>query len=280
MILQNRLKLFLAACSLTAFPGCFSVFYHDPIPPAEDRERCAQIEPLSRAKLYVFMFNGLDPFNSDTLGWTRDYLKGLGLSKIYCGQAYHEGMFVDEIVRLHGLSEDARFVVIGSDTGAEAARSLVQTVGDKGITTELLVYLQPRGLVFATPSSETPVHRILTIQGKSIWNKDAPALEGTENITLPNTGLYGVARHPVLLARLTEELTQMAEQIPNGLIPGEAFPPLNPDDLPVYPRNVAKNKTEAFDEWDFLKPTSGPRIRDAILMKRSSDDTVEQQKTP
>jgi hypothetical protein len=280
MVGQRRLLFLLGTAALLLLPGCFSVFYSDPVPPADAQSRCKQIDPICRGKLFVFMLNGLDPFNSDNLGWTRDYLKGLGFAKVYSGQSFHEDTFFDEIIRLHNIFDDARFVVIGSDTGAEAARSLVQKVGDKNVPVEMLIYLQPRGLEFATPSVETPVARIINVQGRSIWTKDAAPLEGTQMLALQDTSPYGVARHPELLAYLTEQLTGIAEHIPRTLAPTEAFPAMNADDLPIYPRNIQKKKVEPLDEWDFLKPASEPKIRDTNSTKHTDEPPIASKITP
>src|SRR5262245_54045673 len=121
--------------------GCLSCLNPVGHPPPEALGPCEALPQPCRSGVYVFLIDGLDPFHCGNLPGVRDYLIELGFIKTYHGYAYHKSYFLKELLRTHAECPDARFVVVGFDYGAAAARNLACEAARSGAPVDLLVYL-------------------------------------------------------------------------------------------------------------------------------------------
>lgn len=248
--------LALGLVAALATPGCLSCLHPAPAPPDETRQMCAQFPEPCRAGVYVFLLNGCDPLGCANLRGVRDYLARLGFVRTYYGQFYHDAVMVEEIVRLRREDPFARFVVVGYEFGAAAARRVVIDAAAAGVEVDMVALLEPKATAADLPPLDG-ARRFVIIRSTKWWSKEAVE-ESAEVITLPCHSRFGVPTHPVTLDLIVEEVSHLAQLVPFTPDEVEGFPPILDDPAPT-PRPVAEKRPKSFDEWDFLKPVSRPK---------------------
>jgi hypothetical protein len=231
--------------------GCLHCFHPTPEPAREQVEAAKQIPTPAKGGVYLFLLNGLDPLEIGNLSGVREYVNCLGFGKVYYGQIYHSHWFLDEMRRIRSECPESRFIVLGYEHGAEAAKKLVGTATGEGIEVDELIYLEPKGVGPSAVDAASGCRRVLTIQS-SRWFGHPSAPAGSESIVIPHTSLYGIPTHPVVLEILVSQMQELAGTIP-------LVAPIYPDNAILFgltptPRTVANFSTETNDEWDFLKP--------------------------
>src|SRR5262249_20248294 len=98
--------------------GCLSFMHPVHSPPHDCLEPCLAIPHCCKDHVYVFLINGLDPFECGNLRGVQDYLHSLGFNRTYYAQLYH-GLFIkSEVRRLHEEDPEAHFVIVGFSFGA------------------------------------------------------------------------------------------------------------------------------------------------------------------
>jgi len=243
----------LLAAGLLANSGCACLIH--PIDPVKaDRvEACHAVPNACRSHVYVFLLNGLDPFEWSNLRGVCDYLQELGFIKTYYGQMYHCLWFDGEIKRLHDEDPEARFVLVGFSYGANLARTLAQSVKKCDITIDLLVYVSGNTLKNCDKDRPENALKIVNILASGcIWN--GADIDGTERIDVPEVWHFGSPTHPATLEKLACELTEVAARV-KFEVPAEPALP-NPADAGPTPKPVTVETSTEHDEWDFLKPVS------------------------
>ena len=255
--LGQRLQAFVGSI-LLFLPGCLSCFHPIDRPPPEQIDQCRAVPHECRSNVTIFLFNGADPLEYGNLSGVRDYLNQIGFAKTYYGQIYHAEWCFEEMKRIRAANPEARFVVIGFDFGAETAKILVQKAALGGIATDLLCYLEPKGIGMETGVAHSKLSRILTIQASRLFGVPTAPV-GSETVQLTSTTRYGVPTHPATLARLTEELSRISLQIPITTLLAGPLPPLV--EAAPQPRPVEALKITELDEWDFLKLGNQAPIR-------------------
>ena len=259
----------LAAFTL---PGCLSVFNPLPEPPAETKQLCQQLSAARRDQVYVVLLNGADPFGCGNLNGVRDYLNRLGFVKSYYGQLYHEESLLKELLAVHAGHPDARFVVVGFEYGAIAARTLIQKAHEKDLPIDLLMYLEPKGLGSGNSQKLSAV-RVITIQESDDQRLASDSTEG-EIIHISPSSRYAVPTNPITLETLTTELTQLAMNVPIPISTYEPIPSILDDPAPT-PRPIVSKGPEPIDEWDFLKPVSRQKVPEVTLSLPEEASTSE-----
>ncbi|MDW8264350.1 MAG: hypothetical protein RMJ52_03355 [Gemmataceae bacterium] len=182
----------------------------------------------------------------------------LGFRQTYYGQAYHFLWFDEEVRRAHRYDPQARLILVGCGCGAAVATALCRSLARDGIEVESLVLVG--GQFVCPPSSEqlTNVRRVINVIGRGCaWPGcgnpgQEIAVDGAEQIVLPDVGRFALATHPVVLEILTGELLAAAAAFPDAES-DEADPGLPIEQAPT-PRPVAPPPASPRDEWDFLKP--------------------------
>ena len=255
IIRQPRLLLLF----LIAFvPGCLSCLNHLPEPPCELRHEMEQIHHDSRNGVYIFFVNGTDALCCANLKGVREYLARIGFERVYIGQLCHEAWIVEEIRTLHRDQPGSRFVVVGFEFGAPIARRIVQSAAEEGAPIDLLLYLEPKGLLNYLPNCDEGVRRVISVEQHSWFSKSDIEVDDVEIVHVSCRTRYGVPTHPVVLDLLAEELAEIAQTVPvyewrHG------NPPSLLDETAPPPRPMPERKPDPEDEWDFLKLANRPR---------------------
>jgi hypothetical protein len=250
-----------------------SCFNPVPEPQCDTKTFCKLVPAPCRDQVYVVLLNGVDPFECANISGVRDYLNGLGFVKTYYAQLYHEGCLLKELQSVHAEHPDAKFAIIGFEFGAIPARKLARNAGYLGLSVDLLVYVQPKGLTTLSNIAEPEVGRRITIRG---YKESAPeALEDEgEIVSVPSFFRYSVPTNAATLEALTNELTSLALSVVVPVAPMEPFPQLLDDPAPT-PRPVTKRNPQPFDDWDFLKPVTRPKILEMLPMPSAAHDSRE-----
>ena len=257
--MTRQIRRLPAALGLLLLPGCLSCLNPIPLPPCELKQTCEQIPSPCRARVYVVLINGADPFCCGNLSGVGEYLGGLGFVKIFYAQMYHDDCMMKELRVIHEDQPEARFAIVGFEHGSSNARKIATLASNEGLPVDLLVYLQPKGLSESSGVWQPNVRRQITIQAERSWSQD-PALQEGEIVAVPSRSRYGVPTHSITLDLLATELTHLSMSIPFQRQEGEAFPSMLEDPAPT-PRPIISRLTEKPDDWDFLKPVSRQRIR-------------------
>jgi hypothetical protein len=220
------------------------------LPTPEQLLACQEVPQSCRDHVYIFLVNGLDPFNATNLTGVRDYLHGLGYQKVYYGQFFHRSHYETEIRRIHQCDPDARFVLLGFSLGANMVRSMTQDAKKDGIPIDLLVYCGGNTLKNVPADQPENAERILNILANGyIWHGDT--MERAENIQVSKSWHFGSPAHPYTIQTLTHELSLVSARVPYREPIGEVPPPA--EEAPA-PRTAPGKPAAMRDEWDFLKP--------------------------
>jgi hypothetical protein len=248
------LALGLLALSLTATSGCMGFLHPVDTTHAQIEETCKTLPKCCRDHVYVFLLNGLDPFNYGNLTGVRDYLQGLGLTRTYYGQCYHAWQFENEIRRVHEHDADAHFVLIGFSVGVNVVDSMARTVQKDGIYIDMLVFLSGNHPVWPMPKDQPAnVGRVINLLADGCMGKRGERAYA-ENYRLQKTLHFGSPTHPTTLEMLARELTCLVQMVTvTEPMPGPG--PQSSDEAPT-PRPVRIPISTQKDEWDFLKPVA------------------------
>jgi hypothetical protein len=248
----------LVVASLVGLSGCLG-FLHpvDASPDSEPPEDCRQLPKCCRDHIYVFLMNGLDPFNYGNLTGLRDYLLVQGISRTYYGQLYHYWWFTSEIRRIARQDPDAHFVLVGFSLGANVVHEIAEVVKPDGIHIDLVVFLSGNHPIKDIPKERPEnVGRVLNLLADGLMGNRGE-LDYAENVRLIDTLHFGAPTHPTTVQYLSRELGALAATVPvepSGKTPS----PLILSDEPT-PRPVRNQISTSRDEWDFLKPAARGR---------------------
>jgi len=239
----------LLALGLAASSGCLSCLNPVAGPRADCIELCHTLPRPERNHVYIFFMNGLDPVNCCNLTGVRDSVQKLGFIKTYYGQSCHYYWFASEIRRLKHDDPDARFVLVGSQWGANLMCTLARDLSCGGIPIDLAVFLDGSMLDCKPEHRPDNIERIVHLWSRPglLKGKDYP---GAENICIEDANFFGCGGHPETLERLALELSVVAASVPMG---APAVPP--PQDAPA-PGPVEEKMPLVSKEWDFLQPRS------------------------
>jgi len=260
-----RVRCVLLASLLAGGSGCLSLH---PVPPVvpEQLVSTGSLPKECRNRVYIFLLQGCDPFDCANLTGVTEHIQDLGFIKTYCGAWIYVWHFEKEIRRIHKEEPTARFVVLGFDSGANAARDLAVALRPDKIPIDLLVYLGGKRPAGSSGSHPDNVVKVMHIRGKGniLEGTKVPEVVDITNAEVRDPGLPANKR---TLELLTHELTVVGARVPYV----EKVPPRPPqleqapkprpevpEEQAPKPRRVpppaplAKNAVR--DEWDFLEP--------------------------
>lgn len=230
-----------------ALPGCLH-FVHPDQPCVDEWRPADDLPEEAKSCVYIFLINGLDPFEYCNLSGARDYLHHIGFGKIYCGQSVHLGFFEDRMRYIHAQCPgSARFVIVGFGRGAGTAQQLALYADAAGIPVDTLVYLAPERV---DAEIESPAVRIVTVSGDD-WLFHSPPAYGGDLIVVQNAGKSAVPTHPETLALLEREVTLVAMGVAPP--PRIKVPRVNLVEPIPAPRDVRPGPTTLSPEWQFLR---------------------------
>jgi hypothetical protein len=262
--------LLAVACAANA--GCLSCFNPVRGPQADCIALCHEQPRGERNHVYVFFLNGLDPVNCCNLTGVRDCVQRLGFIKTYYGQPFHYWWFASEIRRLRHDDPDARFVLVGSQWGANLVCSLARDLRGDDITIDLALLLDGCWLDCKAERQPDNVDRIVHLWSRTclLKGKDYP---GAENVCIEGANVFGCGGHPETMERLALELSVVAAGIP-----------IETNDLPVPPEAPAPQPVEdkmpqVSKKWDFLQPRSN-RPGAAVPETKPAEQVTKQPTAP
>jgi hypothetical protein len=194
----------------------------------------------SKAEVYIFLFDTLDPLAGGSLASVRDHLHHLGFGKTYYGWSHHLRDFMVELQVVSSQRPNTRFVVIGYGVGAPAARKLALSGESNGIPIDLSIYLEPRGL--DSLGETDPALGTFTLTSADLGCSD-----GQDSIHKSS-----VPTHPKTLELIEREITLVALGIP---------PPPRPTAVHIdlvtpipAPRESNPMPKKLPPDWEFLRP--------------------------
>jgi hypothetical protein len=259
MVQQGGWPRLLARCVLAAGllgnAGCLGFLHPVDMPYAKQlTEPCQAVPKCCRDHVYVFMVNGLDPWNYGNLTGVRDYIQELGFNKTYYGQVYHVWWFNAEIRRIHQQDPHAHFAIVGFSVGANLAHTMADAVHKDGVMIDLFVLLSGNHIVKALPQDRPEnVGRIINILASGTMQSFGER-DWAENVRLDDAWHFDSPTHHYSLETLSQELSALAATVPVIEPVEQQIKPL--EETPT-PRPLKKiEETAQRDEWDFLKPVS------------------------
>jgi hypothetical protein len=236
-------------------------------------ETCQQVPQACKNRVYVFLLQDIDPFDTCNLDGVCDYLHTLGFIKTYLGMPYHVYYFEKEIRRIHEKEPTSRFVLVGFGCGAPLARGLTCKLEQSQIPVDLLVYID--GLCMdqkAGDPSPNACHVVTVVAGKK--EGESEVVQG-EYIECDKAWHFGTPTHPETLKMFARELPVVAQGVPvidllpepidliaprrpglPVLPPPQPGAPVLPPPNQGTPANVLPPPTPAGarGDWDFLHP--------------------------
>lgn len=203
-----------------------------------------QIPDQTKNCIHIFLIDHFDPFASSNLADVRRHLIRLGFGKVYYGYSHHVGDMMVELGTVAAEHPAARFVVIGSGAGADAARDLAAFGATIGTPVDVAIYLEPKSdEVWAETGGAGTT---FTLRAADLV-PPGPCPEDFKPVKESD-----VAMHPETLALIERELALIGMTIPPPGRPEvprvflvEPMPP--PRDTKPHPRPLAP-------EWQFLRP--------------------------
>jgi hypothetical protein len=243
---MSRRPFALLLAVLPVLAGCMHI-YHKPCDEPVWRPS-DNVPDDSKACVHVFLIDCYDPFAAGHLADVRDYLNGLGFTKTHYGWPHHCDDFQVDLGVIGAENPNARFVIVGCGTGAQAARRLAGFANTIGTPIDVLIYIDPNGLEEA--EGDTALNTFV-IRGETLAPSDGTFAGHVHS--------WAVATHPETLKIIEREVTLAGLSIPLGERP-PAPPVFLVPPMPA-PRDVIPIPKELPLEWRFLErrpPTVPP----------------------
>ena len=240
----RRLRFAAALTILPALVGCTHFTYKDPHPTWRMSD---QVPDESKACVFVFLIDPMDPLASANLLGERDYIQGLGFGKVYYGKPCHLSYFIEKMQWLRGKCGTARFAVIGYDAGADAAQKLIEAAALSEVPIDVAIFLEPRSLddwqdeSFAKSNFTVRAEDLVDVRAAEGCSAEPDAVRKSQ---VPN--------HPQVLSLIERELVLMAMSVPAPKRPEVTRVVLSPEMPP--PRTTPANPKPLAPEWQFLRP--------------------------
>lgn len=195
-----------------------------PVPP-EVVSVCHQLPRACRTHVYVFFIKGLDPIKGHELKKLHAQVQQAGFGQSYAGNLLHLPELYLEACKIAEADKEARIVLVGTGPGISGLTHVANMLAKKNV----------------------PVCKVCYFA------------EQAEDAEEDGIDYLGGVDESAALARLIDELVDLAGQVPVKLPPPPRLDPDEPTPRPVAPRSIGRS-----DKWDFLKPS------DTVNMVNSS----------
>jgi len=247
MRVPRNLVLAAVGTAVLVSAGCTSCprkAYAECLRPVED---VTAIAP-ARARVNVFLMNGLDPLQVGGLHCLKDEILAAGFPKVYYAQRYDREWYRRELHRLHREDPDNRFVLIGYGTAADQLRQLACQVAGEGVPLDMVLFIDPAGENADLTSAAFPS---LVIRSQH-WRL-SPYLQPTESLTVHGIRHPGINCSPATVQQVVSILAESARRVPVFNKPVECVPVIDPT-KPVPRPDTPKVMPPLPPEWRFLCP--------------------------
>jgi hypothetical protein len=199
----------------------------------------------SKNHVYVFLVQGLDPFDMANLGGVREYLISQGFIKTYLGAPFYAPWFSAEIRRLHQEDPEARFVLVGHGQGANLARAIARSVQQDRASVDLLISINADAVEDSTRPAN--VAQVVNIQRRGSL-EPIIAMSGTDEAQYANQEGIAIGPNALSMELFSRSLASVACRVPirDTVLESVATGP-----TPRPCKEVAQVEVED-KEWGFL----------------------------
>jgi hypothetical protein len=163
--------------------------------------------PACKEHLYIFLVNGLDPFDCAGLAGLGKHLEEQGFCNSYYGSLLHSHAFRDQIRCIHQADPDAHFILIGFSLGANKVCGLAESLEKDGAVIDVVIFLSGNhwvgGLVKNRPRN---VCRIINIRASGCLVHTG-VRDWAEDYLLSDAWHFGTPRHAATRALLDDILS-------------------------------------------------------------------------
>jgi hypothetical protein len=191
---------------------------------ADAETAAAQPPPAARCEhVYIFLINGVDPFDLCGLDKMPEYLRSQGYEHVYFGAlTTSRRRFYRDIRHIRAADPCARVVLIGFSAGANVACRITDDLAADGEQVDLLVYLG--GCLISNSPAWKPRNagRVVNIRDSGLVflgggvMSSGDQVSGADNVQIPGISLHvDTPAQPVTQDTLARELAAQAAAVPD-----------------------------------------------------------------
>ena len=198
-------------------------------------DRCRNLTAAQRVRTHLFVVNGLDPFYLANLNGFCHHVRGLGFQNVWFSELIDSEDIEKKIVAVREKDPSAKVILLGYSFGANEARSICNSLNEKSLCVDLLVYIGGDHIMDEPKSRPKNAGKILNITGHGCFllagnlfiNGDDIA--GARNLRLKERHFSLPSRSETMEAFLSElyEVARAAERKPAAVL-GEPVPIRDP----------------------------------------------------
>lgn len=209
--------IFPISMLMLGLAGC-STCHHRAGDLALEPTRCPEVPAGQRMKVYAILVKGLDPLDFAGVESLREALIESGFPKVYRIECHHAAFIEKEAANILCEQPDARFVLVGSGTGAMLARSLAGRLPNIDAVVEISPVFPS---VFGKYVLNANVRHVVI--GRVGLGSYSPGTK-TEYRIVPGLGLVSPCTNPLVVEMVKEQLMISAQNL--GEIDEESYPTL------------------------------------------------------
>ncbi len=196
---------------LSASGGC-ATCHHRAGDLALETERCPEVEACRRANVHAVVVKGFDPLDVAGTGALVEALVESGFAKVYRLESHHASFMEREIRSIAGERPGARFVIVGSGSGASLARHLAGRIAGAGGTVDALIEVDPVHPRFLGDGYSIPAgtnHRVVGRLGRMT----GPATDRSEYRIVTGLGITSSCVHPEVVDLVKSQLVASSHAV-------------------------------------------------------------------
>ena len=198
-----------------SFAGC-ATCHHRAGDLALEEARCPEVPAGRRMKVYAILVKGFDPLDVAGVESLREALIEGGFPKVYRIECHHAAFIEKEVARILCEQPEARFVIVGSGSGAMLAKSLAGRLPSVDAVVEIAPVYPP--FLGRYDLNASIRHVVIGRVGLGSYSPGAM----TEYRILPGLGLLTPCPHPLVVEMVKEQLALSAQnmaEIEDGTYP-------------------------------------------------------------
>jgi hypothetical protein len=179
---------------------------------ALEGERCPAVAACQRTKVRAIIVKGFDPLDLAGAESLVESLVESGFPKTYRIESHHAAFIEREARRVLSEQPDARFVIVGSGTGAMLARHLACRFSSLGASVDALIEIAPvhprlLGGSFAVPNGTKHI-----VVGRVV-DMTVSAGPATELRIVKELGIWSTCSHPIVTEFVKDQLIMSSQLV-------------------------------------------------------------------
>ncbi len=211
------MRLILPITLLLGLAGC-AVCHHRAGDLALEESRCPEVPACQRMKVYAILVKGFDPLDIAGVESLREALIESGFPKVFRIESHHAAFIEKEAARILCEQPHARFVLVGSGTGAMLARSLAGRLPNVDAVVEIEPVLPA---ILGQYSLNANVRHVVI--GRVGLGSYSPTAK-TEYRIVPGLARLTPCPNPLVVEMVKEQLTISAQNM--AIIDDGSYPTL------------------------------------------------------